>query len=247
MAHRGGLRNISVMRCVLTGVVVNVTAVALAVPIDWNTPAGMNMPFNTFQWANGKSNDDNLGLTEGLWGQPTATATGFDFNNLRPEFAAIATGGGVGSRQSEMDVDVTAMGAAFTELHIVEKGTWTGSISAVNQSAASVEIFQFLAAPFVLNTINVPITFNMDGTWEARLDINDTTTFGGGDAGIFGTLSNFSLSIINTLAANPASGDASITKTSVTVDLPEPVSVGLLALGAIPIVMQRRRKVAHNE
>ena len=87
----------------------------------------------------------------------------------------------------------------------------------------------------------------MDGTWEARLDINDTTTFGGGTSGIFGTLSNFSLSIINTLAANPASGDASITKTGVTVDLPEPASVGLIILGAIPIVMQRRRKVAHNK
>jgi len=224
--------------CVFAAAValVAVDSMALAGRIDWVQDSGNNAPANTFSWSEGASNDANLGLPEGLWGQPTATATGLQFNNLRPEFQAVALGGGVDNISSEMDVNIQAIGPAINELHIVERGTWSGDLAAVQLSSATVNIFQIF--PTFIDTFpRIPLVFDFDqnGTWEARLDINDVTAQFGGP------LVDFSLSIINTMFSDPVSGDASITKTQVTVDFPEPASMGLLIVGAIPLLIKRRR------
>jgi hypothetical protein len=175
-----------------------------------------------------------------LWGEPTVTPTGFNFNNLRDEFEAVAVNGGSAARQSEMDVNVLPIGGVFNELHIVEHGTWSGDLSALQSSAASVQIFQ--PSPFITPTTfpGLPITFNLDGTWVMQFDINDVTAQ-------FGVpFSNVFLSVNNILNSNPASGDASIKKLGVRVDFPEPATIGLLLFGAIPVVTRRRRNVAQN-
>lgn len=212
------------------------SSAASAVPIDWSNPSGTN-PNNFFSWSVGQSNDDNLGLPTGLWGEPTATNSGFLFDAIRPEFEAVATGGGGATTQSEMDVDIQALGPAFTELHIVEKGTYTGSFTDVSNSVMSVEIFQFLAMPFVLTTITVPIVDLGNGNWEARLNINDLTTY----AGIMGPLGNWSLSVTNILQASSNQGDASIDKTIAQIDFPEPATLSMLLIGFAQVISRRKK------
>lgn len=242
MTLRGNLRQITAAACV--GALLLGSASVMAVPQDWQTPSGVN-PNNTFSYSGGQSNDDGLNLInggtlnpEGLWGEPTVTNTGFNFNNIRDEFEAVAVGGGNDARQSEMDVNIVAIGPAFNELHIVETGTWGGDLSALQSSTASVEVFQ--PFPLILPTTfdNLPITFFGNGTWELKFDINDVTAQFGAP------FSNLFLSVTNILNSNPSSGDAFIKKTGVRIDVPEPGTIALFALGAITVVTRRRRSVA---
>lgn len=240
MAHRGNSRHMAVV-AVLSVTLAGGTLANAAVQ-SWQNPSGANARFS---FSGGQSNDDGLNLInpgtlnpEGLWGEPTQTLTGFDFNNIRDEFEAVAVGGGNDARQSEMDVNIVPIGPAFNELHLIETGTWTGDMSALQSSTAAVEIFQ--PSPFIapITFDQIPITFNVDGTWVLQFDINDVTAQFGAP------FTNLFLSVTNILAANPSVGDASIKKTNVRIDLPEPATVGLLLLGAIPVVTRRRRSVA---
>ena len=231
---------------VAVGMMLAIATSSQAADRSWQTPSGSS-PGNTFNYLGGQSGDDGLNLInggtlnpEGLWGEPTVTATGFNFDNIRDEFEAVAVGGGSDARQSEMDVNVVPIGGVFNELHIVETGTWSGDLSALQSSTAAVQIFQ--PAPFIAPTSfpSLPITFNIDGTWVMQFDINDVTAqFGSPFSNVFLSVSNF-------LSSNPAAGDASIKKTGVRVDFPEPATLGLMILGAIPVVTRRRRNVAQN-
>ena len=230
----------------VAGMTLAVAFSAQAADRSWQTPSGSS-PGNTFDFNGGQSGDDGLTLInggtlnpEGLWGEPTVTATGFNFENLRDEFEAVATGGGSAARQSEMDVQITPTGQAFNEIHVYEFGTWTGDLAAVQSSTASVQIFQPSPLIFPTTFDSLPITFHLDGTWEMQFDINDfAAQFGA-------SFSNVFLSVTNILNSNPSSGDASIKKLGVRVDFPEPATLGLMLLGAIPVVTRRRRNVAQH-
>lgn len=230
----------------IAGMTLVIVVSSQAADRSWQTPGGSS-PGNTFNYSGGQSGDDGLNLInggtlnpEGLWGEPTVTATGFNFNNIRAEFQAVAINGGSDARQSEMDVNIVPTGQAFNELHVLETGTWSGDLSALQSSTASVEIFQPSPLIFPTTFPSLPISFNLDGTWELQFDINDfSAQFGVPFTNVF-------LSVTNILNSNPAMGDASITKTGVRVDFPEPGTIGLIILGAIPVVTRRRRKVAQH-
>jgi hypothetical protein len=215
-----------------------VTTVASAAPIDWFEAEGAN---ERFGWYEGQSDDAGLGGVEGLWGQPTTSVVGFEFDAMREEFQATGAVGAPGTIQSGVQVGI-GVGLAeppnpdpISELIIIEFGTFTGDPSAFASTSGTVNVWPIDPFGFPTTIGQVEYVFDLDSmTWEAQLAIDLVAEFGD-------PLSEFTVTVTNTLVASPTEGEATIQKTGGRIYIPEPASFGLVLLGALTLGVRRLR------
>lgn len=208
--------------------------------VSWTTPAGSAA---IFDYSEG-------GSTDALFGEPTITPSGFWFDP--PAFFSSATNGGADNTDSEMQVRVKQTAGALVEVIITETGTYTGT--AGSEFSAFTDITLTQIDPFAFPPLhNVSADTYVDGvydadgnwvlgadgsgTWVKQVTIDLTTYTAGG-------WNEFRLNIHNFLQTTASvGGSAYIEKTGVDVHVPEPTTVGLLALGLVGLGVRRRRNI----
>ena len=219
--------------CALAGLIVMSlgSGSAWAIQFAWSPSADAN---GMFSYSNGRNEGDvNLLQT------PTLTAFGFDFDqtlNFRSE-------GGGGVAESTANLAFAQLLSVVDPLDSITVREWgTYSIGAgqdpldVLTLDADITLQVFLTTPPWLSVTQHSIdqdflVFHPNGTWEARGTLTPT----------LGAWQNAWVTVSNTLVVeSTAAAGSFLTKDGMEVLIPEPASLGLLLVGAIPFLRRRR-------
>lgn len=229
-------RSVAVMAVVGTmAVAVNGAFAAVA----WDNPSGSNARLG---WSGGENNTD-------LFGDPSINEAGFFFNNPDNFRADLTVTSATDFARVQVNTNnSTPAGAAPIEtITVREWGTWTHEISEVSDFTVQADYSIFRYSPFPpgsTGALDMPVTFNPDGTWHAELTLNvgDEVT-----SPIFDwdqPAVDFQITVTNTIqVAVDAPVGSFIEKEGMWITVPEPSTglICLMGLGSLALRSSRRR------
>jgi hypothetical protein len=216
--------------------VLGLAATAQAAPVPWSNPSGTVPGF--FSWSNGQS--DN-----GLFGSPIVTGNSFTF--FPSNFRATGTNGSAQTTTDRLSFTLdVAPGQFFDQIRVSEFGDY----SIVNGGTVSAEAFLFVTS------LTNPVGGNNPNTQQMATNPAFPLSTVGNANGLWdGTMTASVLPngwtrvqvVLNNIlqAVGGPNGTATIEKKvggiTITVDVPEPATAGILA-SAMGLLMVRRRK-----
>lgn len=217
--------------------VIGLATVAQAAPIPWSNPSGV-VP-GVFSWSNGES--DN-----GLFGSPTVTGNTFTF--FPSNFRATGSNGGAQTTTDRLSfiLDV-APGQFFDTIRVQEFGDY----AITNGGTVTAEAFLFIT------NLNNPLGPGSPNNSQMSTNPAFPLATAGSASGLWDGSVTASLLpngwtrvrviLNNTLqAVGGANGTATIEKKlggiTITVDVPEPATAGIIASGLGMLMIRRRRK-----